>query len=55
MRVLRVYHCNSRNRVISNPYIVKMKELYVGIDTVKNKGTRFNIGRFCRVYSAKGV
>lgn len=29
---MRVYQCDSCNKVITNPYIVKMKEFYVGID-----------------------
>ena len=30
---MRVYQCDSCNKVIQDPYIVKMKEFYVGIDT----------------------
>lgn len=30
---MRVYQCDSCNKVISNPHNVKMKEFYVGIDT----------------------
>lgn len=30
---MRVYQCDSCYKIIENPYIVKMKELYVGIDT----------------------
>ena len=30
---MRVYQCDSCNKVIADPYIVKMKEFYVGIDT----------------------
>lgn len=29
---MRVYKCDSCNKIISNPYIIKMKEFYVGID-----------------------
>ena len=29
---MRVYQCDSCNKVIQDPYIVKMKEFYVGID-----------------------
>lgn len=29
---MRVYQCDSCNKIITNPYIVKMKEFYVGID-----------------------
>ncbi len=29
---MKVYQCDSCNKVITNPYIVKMKEFYVGID-----------------------
>ena len=29
---MRVYQCDSCNKVISNPHKVKMKEFYVGID-----------------------
>lgn len=29
---MRVYQCDSCNKIISNPYIVKMKEFYVRID-----------------------
>lgn len=29
---MRVYQCDSCNKVITNPYIVKMKKFYVGID-----------------------
>lgn len=29
---MRVYQCDSCNKVISNPHTVKMKEFYVGID-----------------------
>lgn len=29
---MRVYQCDSCNKVISNPHNVKMKEFYVGID-----------------------
>lgn len=29
---MRVYQCDSCNKVITNPYIVKMKEFYVEID-----------------------
>lgn len=30
---MRIYQCDSCNKVIADPYIVKMKEFYVGIDT----------------------
>ena len=30
---MRVYQCDSCYKIIENPYIVKMKEFYVGIDT----------------------
>ena len=30
---MRVYQCVSCYKIIENPYIVKMKEFYVGIDT----------------------
>lgn len=29
---MRVYQCDSCYKIIENPYIVKMKEFYVGID-----------------------
>lgn len=29
---MRVYQCDSCNKVITNPHSVKMKEFYVGID-----------------------
>lgn len=29
---MRVYKCDSCNKVITDPYTVKMKEFYVGID-----------------------
>lgn len=29
---MRVYKCDCCNRVITDPYTVKMKEFYVGID-----------------------
>lgn len=29
---MRVYQCDSCNKVISNPYTVKMKEFYLGVD-----------------------
>lgn len=30
---MRVYRCDNCNKVISDPYKVKMKEFYVGVDT----------------------
>lgn len=30
---MRVYQCDSCNKVISNPHNVKMKEFYLGVDT----------------------
>lgn len=30
---MRIYQCDSCNKVIADPYTVKMKEFYVGIDT----------------------
>lgn len=30
---MRVYQCDSCNKVIADPYTVKMKEFYVKIDT----------------------
>lgn len=30
---MRVYQCDSFNKVIADPYTVKMKEFYVEIDT----------------------
>lgn len=30
---MRIYQCDSCNKVIADPYIVKMKEFYVEIDT----------------------
>lgn len=30
---MRIYQCDSCHKIIENPYIVKMKEFYVGIDT----------------------
>lgn len=30
---MRVYQCDSCKKVISDPYTVKMKEFYVGVDT----------------------
>lgn len=30
---MRVYQCDSCYKIIKNPYIVKMKEFYIGIDT----------------------
>lgn len=38
---MRVYQCDSCNKVIQDPYIVKMKEFYVGIDM--EYFTRFEI------------
>ena len=29
---MKIYQCDSCNKVIQDPYIVKMKEFYVGID-----------------------
>lgn len=29
---MRVYQCDSCNKVISDPYTVKMKEFYLGVD-----------------------
>lgn len=29
---MRIYQCDSCYKIIENPYIVKMKEFYVGID-----------------------
>ncbi len=29
---MRIYPCDSCYKIIENPYIVKMKEFYVGID-----------------------
>ena len=29
---MRVYQCDCCNKVISDPYTVKMKEFYVGVD-----------------------
>lgn len=30
---MRIYQCDSCYKIIENPYIVKMREFYVGIDT----------------------
>lgn len=30
---MRIYQCDSCYKIIENPYTVKMKEFYVGIDT----------------------
>ena len=30
---MRVYQCDSCYKIIENPYTIKMKEFYVGIDT----------------------
>jgi hypothetical protein len=30
---MKVYQCDCCNKVISNPYTVKMKEFYFGVDT----------------------
>lgn len=30
---MRVYKCDSCNKLISDPYTVKMKEFYLGVDT----------------------
>lgn len=30
---MRVYQCDSCNKVIADPYTVKMKEFYLGVDT----------------------
>lgn len=30
---MRVYQCDCCNKVISDPYTVKMKEFYLGVDT----------------------
>lgn len=30
---MRVYRCDSCNKVISDPYEVEMKEFYLGVDT----------------------
>lgn len=36
---MRIYQCDSCNKVISNPYTVKMKEFYVGMmDTDSSSG-----------------
>lgn len=37
--MMRIYQCDSCNKVISNPYTVKMKEFYVGMmDTDSSSG-----------------
>lgn len=30
---MRIYQCDSCNKVISDPYTAKMKEFYLGVDT----------------------
>lgn len=30
---MRIYQCDCCNKVIADPYTVKMKEFYVGVDT----------------------
>lgn len=43
---MRVYQCDSCNKVISNPYAVKMKEFYVGMmDTDCSSGIVIPIER----------
>lgn len=33
---MKVYQCDCCNKVISDPYKVKMKKFYVGVDTVSS-------------------
>lgn len=38
---MRVYQCDCCNKVISDPYTVKMKEFYLGVDTDTLAGLQF--------------
>lgn len=38
---MRIYSCDSCYKTISNPYIVKMKEFYIGVDTNCLRGLCF--------------
>lgn len=40
---MRVYQCDSCNKVISDPYTVKMKEFYLGVDTDCLSGVPFPV------------
>lgn len=42
---MRVYQCDCCNKVISDPYTVKMKEFYVGVDTDYFSGIEIPVGR----------
>lgn len=40
---MRVYQCDSCYKVIANPYTVKMKEFYLGVDTDCLSGIPFPV------------
>lgn len=42
---MRVYQCDSCNKVITDPYTVKMKEFYLGVDVDCLSGTAIPIER----------
>lgn len=42
---MRVYQCDSCKEVISDPYTVKMKEFYVGVDTDYFSGIEIPVER----------
>ena len=42
---MRVYQCDCCNKVISDPYTVKMKEFYVGVDTDYFSGIEIPVER----------
>lgn len=40
---MRIYSCDSCYKTISNPYIVKMKEFHIGVDTNCLRGLCFPV------------
>lgn len=42
---MRVYQCDCCNKVISDPYKVKMKKFYVGVDTDYFSGIEIPVER----------
>lgn len=42
---MRVYQCDCCNKVISDPYTVKMKEFYLGVDTDYFSGIEIPVER----------
>lgn len=42
---MKVYQCDCCNKVISDPYTVKMKEFYLGVDTDYFSGIAIPIER----------